>query len=264
MKTNFNLFLLKISIILILSIVTISCSSSKQAKTSTVARTQAKFDYSPEGIEKVGTSNITIALINPSYSDQSLKGALFDEFSNSMAKDMEELLTKKGYKIRSFSQIGDMLYNDKENSDFVVKMEVDLNFQNVQRKSKRLIKKPSFGQRMIDPTTPATVSYQFEAQGTFFSRINLIFQSTKYSEKLRAPSVTSDVTPLKYVGSEFWAGSEVSFFNEVDQDNVVYNALATALMSQYDIIFKKIDKQLFEIQEMQDIKTEAHKVDKKN
>jgi len=240
----------------------IGCSSSKNVKVE-VSKIITKFDYAPKEISKVGASNITIALVSPNYSNNNFRGELFDNFRQSMANDFEELLTSKGYNIRGpFNSKDDMLFNDKENSDFILIPEIDLNFTGINRTYERKVKAASFGQLLVNSNTPSTVSYMYKGEGTLISSLKLVFQSTRYNEKLWAPAPTIDPTAFKYVGAARWADSNVSLFDEVNQDNVVYNEFANALMIQYQAIFSKIEKH-FELDQITSVKNEADKVNKK-
>ncbi len=193
------------------------CSSSKKTAVE-VTKIMTKFDYAPKELSKVGSSNITIALVSPNYSNDNFRGDLFDNLRKSMANDFEELLTSKGYKIRGpFNSKDDMLFNDKENSDFILVPEIDINFTGINRSFVKKTQAPSFGQRMLNPQTPATVSYMFKGEGTLTSSLKLVFQSTRFGEKLWAPAPTVDPTPFKYVGDLKWAEEDISLFDEVNK-----------------------------------------------
>ena len=180
-----------------------------------------------------------------------------------MASDFEELLTAKGMTIRGpFTQVGEMLYNDKQNSDFILEMEIDFDFSGVKRTTTRNVEKPSFGELLVDANTPTTISYTYKGSGSFTSTLVLVAKSSNFQEKLWKKNITLPETPFNYTGSRRWS-EHVSFFSELNRDNVVYNAFARALMAQYESIFQLIEKQI-EVEELNSVKLEAHEVDRKN
>lgn len=239
------------------------CSPKKAPVYIQANRNPVKFDYSTNNIAETGSSLVTIALLNPEYGNSDFEGNLFDTYRKSMGNDFEELLTSKGFKIRGpFSQIGEMLYNDKVNSDMIVKVIIDLNFSNLERIWKRNEKAPSFAELMVDSKAQSTVWYTYLARGSFTTTLNITASSTNFNEKLWKKNITLPEVPMNYIGSIKWRDRDVSFLGELTKDNEVFNIFSKALMEQYNSIFELLEKQI-NVEEFQGIKKEAHKVDKK-
>lgn len=242
----------------------LSCSTSKKTLETKVERIPVSFDYSPKVTSKVGSANLTVAIVNPTFPGSNYNNQLFKQFSKSMGKDFEELLTSKGITIRGpFDSRGEMLYNDKQNSDFILEPEINFDFTNVSRESKRNVKNPSFGELMINANTPATIYYTYSGTGTYSTNLSLVFKSTNYTEKIDVKNFPVEGTTFDYVGSEKWNDNRATFFDELQQDNVVYNNFVKTLMVQYTTIFEKLEKQI-EVEYLETIKEQAYKIDKKS
>lgn len=260
-KVNFKNSFLVFNLSLLLLI---GCSTSKKIVETTVERIPANFDYSPKTTSKVGSANLTVAIVNPSFAGDNYNNTLFKQFSKSMGKDFEELLTSKGITIRGpFDSRGEMLYNDKQQSDFILEPEISFDFTNVTRKVTRNVKKPSFGALLVNANTPTTVSYSYDGKGSYNTNLSLNFKSTNYIEKIDVKNFPIEGTPFEYIGSAAWTTENVSFFDELQQDNLVYNTFVKTLMTQYDAIFEKLEKQM-EVEYLTTIKEQAHQIDKKN
>lgn len=239
------------------------CSPKKAPAFIQVNKNPVKFDYSTNTIAETGSAEVTIALLNPEYGNSNMDGSLFDTYRKSMGNDFEELLTSKGFKIRGpYNQIGEMLYNDKLNSDMIVKVVIDLNFSNLERKVKRNEKAPSFAELMVDSKAQSTVWYTYFGKGSFTTTLTITASSSNFNEKLWKKNITLPEAPLTYTGSIKWRDRDVSFLGEITKDNEVYNIFTKSLMEQYNSIFDLLEKQI-NAEEFQGIKKEAHKVDKK-
>src|SRR5688500_13967741 len=112
-----------------LSLLVCSCFTPK-APVANTSRNPVKFDFSPPSRTAAGATAMTIALISPIYIAQNPEYyvAPFNEMSTSMKNDFEEMLTAKGFKIRGpFRSRDEMVYNDKQSTDFAFIVEIDLN-----------------------------------------------------------------------------------------------------------------------------------------
>lgn len=238
------------------------CSSTKNISKPETPRILPKFDYAPKNLAKVGSSNITIALVSPTYGDANLSFAPFEDMRKSMANDFEELLTSKGFKVRGpFNQIGEMLYNDKENSDFIFLVEIDLNFKNIERKFK-YDQKTNWGTFLLTNSDGISSWFTYSGVGTFSCNLTLTATSSKFGEKLWKKNITMPAIPMKYQGEKHWDNTNITLYEEVMLDNAVYNEVAKVLEIQYQAVLGLVEKQV-EVEEMKTVATEAHKVDKK-
>lgn len=241
-----------------------ACTASKKAAEPEAPKIQPKFDYAPKVLSQVGSANMTIALVNPSYVNSYLAINPFEDMRKNMANDFEELLTAKGFKVRGpFNQWGEMLYNDKVNSDFVFAVEIDLNFNNVDRK-RRTVTSTNWGKVLnpYDTGSGTDAYYTYEGEGTVVCNLVLTAMSSKFGEKLWKKNVSLPAAPFKYVGKTRWSSSDATLYDEVQQDNTVYNEIARLLESQYQAIFDLVEKQI-DVEEMKTVTVEAKKVDGK-
>lgn len=245
----------------IITTVFMACTASKQAASATEEqKVVPKFDYSPKVLSKVGSSNITIALVSPTYGDINLTMNPFEDMRKSMANDFEELLTSKGFKVRGpFNQVGEMLYNDKQNSDFIFLVDIDLNFKNIDRKVRTHTDKSLAGLLLGQPSISV---YTYFGEGTFVCNLTMTATSSKFGEKLWKKNITLPPIAFKYVGTKVWDSNSATLYDEVRQDNKVYNEVARVLEKQYNAVLDLVERQI-EVQEMKTIATEAHKVDQK-
>jgi hypothetical protein len=240
------------------------CSSTKKVVEAKVEKMPVSFDYAPISNAKVGTAKITVAIVNPTFAGNDYNNSIFQQFSKSMGKDFEELLTSKGITIRGpFETRGEMLYNDKQNSDFILEPQISFDFTNFSRSKLKKVQKPSIGELMVNKYAQATVSYMYSGKGTYNSNLSMVFKSTNYTEKIDVKSFPIEGTVMDYNGVEYWQDDDVTFFQEIKQDNVVYNTFVKTLMDQYATIFAKLEKQI-EVEYLETIKEQAHKIDKKN
>ena len=121
-------------IFLLLTLFLASCSPTKNTTPSAplVQRIPAKFDFSPPSRAQVGMTNITIAIVKPTYVGENPEYFVppFNEMAASMGNDFEEMLTAKGFTMRGpFGSRDEMVYNDKVNSSFVLEIGIELNPQ---------------------------------------------------------------------------------------------------------------------------------------
>jgi len=257
-----KLFVLAVAIFATLSTLNMACTASKPTASAEIPKIQPKFDYAPKVLAKVGSSEMTIALVNPIYGDPDLSISPFEDMRKNMANDFEELLTAKGFKIRGpFNQVGEMLYNDKVNSNFVLAVEIDLNFKNIDRKV-RTLTSTDWAELLLTSGSGTEESYMYQGEGTFVCNLVLTAMSTKFGEKLWKKNITLPATPFKYVGKLKWTTNNVRFYSEVHQDNAVFNEVAKLLESQYQTILDLVERQI-DVEEMKTVAAEANKVDGK-
>lgn len=253
-----------VAIFVTLSTFIMACTTPKSAASAETPKIQPKFDYAPKVLSKVGSSEMTIALVNPIYGDPDLSISPFEDMRKNMANDFEELLTAKGFKIRGpFNQVGEMLYNDKVNSNFILAVEIDLNFKSIDRKYKT-VTSTNWGVLLNPYNTNSSTSesYMYQGEGNFVCNLVLTAMSSKFGEKLWKKNITLPSTLFKYVGKAKWNSDDVRFYSEVKQDNAVFNEVAKLLENQYQAILDLVEKQI-DVEEMKTVSAEAKKVDGK-
>lgn len=214
-------------------------------------RYNPKFSYSPPERDSVASTGLTIALLTPLFIDQEINksGSPWSDFAKSMANDVEELLTAKGFKVRGpFSSIDEMVFSDKQNSDFIVQISIDMNIKN-DRKFRT-------GMNLLG----STLSYKVD-KGDVSINANVILTAISCftSEKLWKKNLDIDQQNFTYSGTVKWDGYP-SFITEFKQDVNLYNPICKNLeeiyKSSFGILYRQFDKN-----EMANIAKEARKSD---
>jgi hypothetical protein len=240
------------------------CSSSKKMSAdNTVIRQLPKFDYAVQRTAGVGSSDITIALVNPVYVDKDAAYSLspFNEMAKSMGNDFEELLTAKGFKIRGpFAGMGSMLFTDKKNSDFILTIDIDFNIQGTSTPTSH--KKVDWG-AAISGVSAATFTYSFAGKGSMGGTLNITAMSPSFGEKLWKKSIALARVPLDYAGSLRWTNIDVTIYDHLAKDPVVYNIFVQQLEKMYKETFDLVTAQI-DVEEMKSVAAEAKKAEKKN
>lgn len=244
------------------SFIFISCGTTRAA-TETAPKIQPRFDYAPKTSAEIGSAGITIALVNPTFGDPRLRINPFESMRENLSNDFEELLTAKGFKIRGpFNQFGEMLYNDKVNSDFVFEVEVDMNLRGIDR-HRRTITKTNWGNVILNTGSQTSYYFKYWGDGTFVCSLVLTAYSSNFREKMWKKSIELPSVPFKYQGSVVWNSMDVTLLDEIKEDNVVFNEIAGILESQYNEILDLIEKQI-DVEEMKMVAKEARTVDRKD
>ena len=95
-----------------------------------------KFDFQPPSASKPGSTGIALALVDTRYGAQSI-GAWqqvrpFADFTNSMSKDFEEILTNKGFGIKGpFRNYDEMTFPDKKGCQLILEPTLELSVNNM-------------------------------------------------------------------------------------------------------------------------------------
>ena len=202
------------------AIAIVSCNLfSTPSATNTPLRT-ATFDYNPpESSSK--RPDIVVMLMKPTYGESlgAMKDAKpFNTMLNSMEKDFEEIITKRGFTMRGpFSSYGNVNFPDKEAAPLLLEVEVDLSF----------VEMPG-GVKTASNVLTGT-SYYFSGEAEISGRVNLVFKESFTQERIDNPSVE---IPKK----RFSASSEKKYTtNSIPMsDPGIYNPLTQALEEVYD------------------------------
>jgi hypothetical protein len=227
-----------------------------------VQRVPAKFDFSPPSRAQVASSNITIAIVKPTYVGKNPEYFVppFNEMALSMGNDFEELLTAKGFTVRGpFGSRDEMVYNDKLNSSFVLEISIELNPQYNRKYSTT---------SNIDWISSILGSLTYNSTNRMNGEItlsgNLVInaKSSQYGELIWKKNIALDASSFTYIGSLTW-GSVPSMADELKQDNLVYNTLSMELENFYlkalNLAWQQIDPA-----EMKAIGEQAKKADMKS
>ena len=230
----------------------VSCSSTKSTTTNQ-QRIPAKFDFNPPSRDKVGASNITIALVRPQFvgKDPEYYVAPFKEMAISMANDFQELLTAKGFTIRGpFGSHDEMVYNDKLNSNFTLEVSIDLD--------------PEYNRHytaVMNWGLTGNPLYKTSGEVTLAGSLIIKARAPQHNELLWTKNIQLDRSSFTYTGSEKWEG-QPSMAEELREDNAVYNTITRQLEEYYtkalNLAWRQIDPD-----EMKGIAAEAAKADAK-
>lgn len=241
-----------------------SCSTTKNARTTEplVQRVPAKFDFSPPSRAQVASTNITIAIVKPTYVGQNPEYFVppFNEMALSMGNDFEELLTAKGFTVRGpFGSRDEMVYNDKLNSSFVLEIGIELNPQ-YNRKFSTTSKIDWISSLLGSPTFTSTNKMNGEI--TLSGNLVINAKSSQYGELIWKKNIALDASSFTYNGSLTWTGGVPTMADELKQDNLVYNTLSMELEKFYlkalNLAWQQIDPA-----EMKAVGEQAKKADKK-
>lgn len=253
----------KIHPLLIVAIVLSSCTPTKQATLPPVQRIPAKFDFSPPSREKAASTGITIAIVKPTYVGKNPEYYVppFNEMASSMGNDFEEMLTAKGFTMRGpFGSRDEMVYNDKINSSFILEIGIDINPKYNRKYSTTT--KANWGS-IFDKNAPTSTSTQrMNGEVTLSGNLVINAKSAQYGELIWKKNIALDPASFTYVGSISWIGIP-TMAEELNKDNVVYNAVAEELEKFYqkalNLAWQQIDPA-----EMKTVAEQAKKADKKS
>jgi hypothetical protein len=241
-----------------------SCTPTKNstATAPAVQRIPAKFDFVPPSRVQAGMTNITIAIVKPTYvgKDPEYFVPPFNEMAVSMGNDFEELLTAKGFTMRGpFGSRDEMVYNDKLSSNFILEIGIELNPQYNRKYHSKT--KTNWGGILNASSAPSTTVYTITGEVTLGGNLVINAKSAQYGELIWKKNIALAPTSFLYTGSITWANIPM-MTDELKQDNQVYNTLSTELETFYNkalsLAWQQIDPA-----EMKTVAEQAKKADKK-
>lgn len=243
----------KIYVLLIATAVSFfGCTATKQ--TTGNQRVPAKFDFSPPSRDQVGSAGMTIALVKAKYIGNHPEYYVppFNEMASSMANDFEELLTAKGFTVRGpFGSRDEMVYNDKQNTNFALDVDIDLNPQynmhNQFNAGFGIYKAPS---------------WKSAGEITLSGSLVLTASSPQYGEKIWKKNIALNPATFNYTSDTKW-NHEPSMADLLKGDNEVYNTLSRELEKFYQQAMNLAWRQI-EVVEMKSVVEQAKKADKKS
>ena len=231
-----------------------SPAQKKQNKNSVeVEKIYPKFSYSPLARENVGSTGLTIALLNPVFLDKDIKrlGSPFSDFAKAMASDLDEVLISKGFRvIGPFSSFDEMVVSDKNNSDFILEISIDIEPSTIRR-----------WQTIMQLLSSANLYKVSQGDVSFNGKVSLIAHSCFSKEKLWIKNLDLNQKKFSYSGSVKWPTSNVNQFEELNQDVNLWNPFCKILEEYYKESFDIFYKQ-FEKAEMANIAKDSRKIDK--
>lgn len=219
-------------VILVLSIV--ASTPQKEAQTFIPAR----FDFSPEENSQRASAPLTLALIAPNYGENFVysKVSPFREFSSALVDDMEEMMVARGYNLRGpFDTKGDMVYSDKEQSDLILGVNINLNLTD----NARAIPKTKTSIWGISST-----DYRVSGSLGFGGKLNLEIREPFSSEMLWKKSILLEDRNI-LVDGDVWFTYKPSLAIALSEDAGVRNPFTKVLIEFYsycvDLVWKHLD-----------------------
>ncbi len=231
MKKQHYLFTLTFSLLFFFG-----CGSVKQVAP---AKYNPKFGYTPEERVQISEKSLSIAIIDPVYSDGEDNNLVepYSSFVGNMADDLEETLNANGFKIKGpYKTRDEMVYGDKLNSDFALEIEVEILTE--QGTFKRV--DPSFGTQLACKTC-------YKLAGTFYHKGRIIITATDPidGEKFWKKTVDLERKPVAVSSFGHFDGSRGRLTDAVIlQDVGIYNPIAKVLESYYAETMESLSRQI--------------------
>lgn len=208
------------------------------------------FDFTPPATASPGTAEVTLALVNPAYSEADpARNAIFRyypfaDFQRNMGRDFEEMLVARGFSVAGpFLSRDEMTFPDKNGCDLVLtpSLDVSVDFPNI--RAEQVIMMLGDNQ------------YKIVGQASVTGRITLSMLESLSGEKMWSKSINipSATQAVAFTGTKRYNSPPAG----VDPtDTGLQQALAPALSQAYqavmDATWKYIDPQ-----EIQMVKKEA-------
>jgi hypothetical protein len=228
---------------LLLLIIT-ACSAPQQIAPS---KYNPQFNYTPEKREQISDNSLTIAIIDPVFSDGEANQLVepYSSFVGNMADDVEETLNGSGFKIKGpYKTRDEMVYGDKLNSDFALEIEVEI-----------LTEQGDFGKKSTDFSTKILCNTCYKVGGTFYHKGRIIVTATDPidGEKFWKKTIDLDRRAISANGVSTYDSSKGQLTTAaLMQDVGVYNPVAKALEAYYKDAMSSISRQI-DPREMQQI-----------
>ena len=235
------------------------CTAQKSSTTAPAQRIPANFDYTPPSRASVGATNMTIALLRPTFVGQvrpEFYVPPFNDMATSMGSDFQELLTAKGFSIRGpFGSRDEMTFNEKTTSDFALEVHIIIN------PLYTIHYNPITNWGSLLNASASSVQYTTKVDVSLVGYLEVNAKSPQYGELLWKKKINLEPMAFSYTGKLKWNG-QPTIADELKQDNEVYNAMSRQLEKFYtqalNLSWQQIDPE-----EMKTIAVQARKADKK-
>ena len=196
---------------------------------------QPTFDYSPPTFAVPGDSELTVALLSPSYPDDAMWAEFAPGLADDLARDLEESLTARGFRVMGpFGTYDEMVYQEKENSHLLLTpaMELDATVHDVVPKEHHI----------IELLGPSRGNFTVESGSvTVGGRVTISILESFTQEKLFSRSIELPSSTSAFTGElEYTAPPPPVSHNEP----VLRNAVSRALEGLYVQILGEVWDQL--------------------
>ena len=212
------------------------CGSTQ---TVTPAKYNPTFGYTPEKRTQISESSLTVAIIDPVFSDGEDNNLVepYASFVRNMADDIEETLNANGFKIKGpYRNRDEMVYGDKLNSDFAIEIEVEM-----------LSESGNFGKRSLPFSQALLCKTCYALGGTFYHKGRIIITATDPidGEKFWKKTLDLDRKPVATNGNMSFNGPVSSLKDElILRDTGIYNPIAKVLEVYYAEALSSFSRQI--------------------
>ncbi len=202
------------------------------------------FDYIPKTTNKSGSAKMVLASLKPYYAKSFTEGGteLFKSFQTALGGDIEELIISKGFSMKGpYVSYDEMIFEDKKRVDVAVVIEISPEF----------VAADGGWKEHVNLFTK-DITYSYEGTASLIGKINLSGLEPLTGEKIWSKSVQiPNVENIKIATTARHTYKESA--GMLLKDPGVYNAIGTALQSQYIGIMEKIAT-YFNVEEFQSLK----------
>lgn len=213
-----------------------NCGSVKQVAP---AKYNPQFTYTPEQRTQISQSSLTVAIIDPVFSDGENNTLVepYKSFVKNMADDFEEVLNANGFKIKGpYKTRDEMVYTEKLNSDFAIEIEVEI-----------LSEGGDFGKRSLSLGDALLYKNAYRLGGTFYHKGRIILTATDPmdGEKFWKKTIDLDRKPVTTDGNLKFTGAVSTLSDElILKDTGIYNPIAKVLELYYADAMKSLSRQI--------------------
>lgn len=211
-----------------------SCGSA--SSTTKQQRVAKNYDWTPPSTAPAKSSQVTLVLVNPKYGREfkDEKDPIFKKFRKNMGIDFEELLVAKGYTIRGpFNSYDEIVFKDKQDSDLLMEVEIDFNYEAGQGVLKR---SQNFTAAMFGKT-----AYDYYLDGELYmgGKINITLKEPSTSEKLWVKSIPLEDKNIYLKTAKY--STKNGFENDPKYLNTMENALDEYYQSSMNLAWKYLE-----------------------
>jgi len=224
------------SIVILSLLLTTGCGTTKQVAPS---KYNPQFTYTPEERVQVSENSLTVAIIDPVFSNGEDNALVepYKSFVRNMADDFEEVLNANGFKIKGpFKTRDEMVYGDKLNSDFAIEIEVEI-----------LSETGDFGKRSLSFKDGLLYKNAYRLGGTFYHKGRIILSATDPidGEKFWKKTIDLDRKAVVTDGNLKFTGPVSGLRDEVIlQDTGIYNPVAKVMEAYYAEAMSSLSRQI--------------------
>ncbi len=150
------------------------------------------FSYSPPNTARAGSAGVTLALVQPRWSQPGASGNIL-EFSTAMKNDFMALLNARGFTTRGpFDSYQAMVYPDKTGSDLVLAPELAMKMEFTDLREET---SGGFLGALQDAVT-------LDGTATLRGRINLVLSESMTNERMWSKSIAVDPIIVQWTGTK--------------------------------------------------------------